>query len=189
MWRDPTKRRRKSASMKSKIYAPAAFLLISVFASPTQAATNLDTPLVCELRITNALCLAEPVRNVFRSSRPTPRQCAKDSQSYKHHFLRIYHQLPPALQREMCSLDRVFVEKKFWASGYAHPKMDAIGIHRRFLDEEKSLSEWATWKERLAFATDQISSRLTQGQPIYLPFRECKFTGWTGSRFILRGRP
>ena len=155
--------------MKSKSYAFAAFLANFAFASPTPAATNLDTPLVCEQRIANAICLAEPVRNVFRSSQLAARQCAKASQNYKRHFLRIYHQLPPALQREMCSLDRIFVEKAFWASGYAHPELNAIGIHRRFLDKRTSLSEWATWKERLAFATDQINARLAQGRPINLP--------------------
>ena len=155
--------------MKSKSYAHAVFLVIIAYASPTPAATHLDTPLICEQRIANALCLAEPVRNVFRSSKPSARQCAKTSQNYKRHFHRIYHELPPALQREMCSLDYIFIEKAFWASGYAHPKFNAIGIHRRFLDKRTSLSEWATWKERLAFATDQINARLAAGKPINLP--------------------
>ena len=130
---------------------------------------DLDTPLVCEKRIADAICLAAPVRNVFRSKGLQTRGCAGESKKYTHQFVDIYRSLPRTLQRELCSLDRIFVEKKFWASGYAHPKLNAIGIHQRFVERPVSLSQWATWKERLAFATDQISSRLVEGEPIGLP--------------------
>ena len=155
--------------MISRIHVLAAYMVITVFAWPAKAVTDLDTALVCPQRITDAICLAEPVRNVFRSRHVRERRCEAGGQNYKRHFLRIYNLLPPALQREMCALERIFVEKKFWASGYAHPKFDAIGIHRRILDKQTSLSKWATWKERLAFATDQINTRLAEGKPINLP--------------------
>ena len=155
--------------MMRRTSAVIVCLAFTAFCDPAAATMDLDTPLVCEKRIANAICLAAPVRNVFRSRTLQARSCAGKSKNYTPHFVDIYRSLPPALQRELCALDRIFVEKKFWASGYAHPKLNAIGIHQRFVERQVTLSEWATWKERLAFATDQINARLVQGEPIGLP--------------------
>ncbi|MEM9359878.1 MAG: putative zinc-binding metallopeptidase [Pseudomonadota bacterium] len=69
----------------------------------------------------------------------------------------------------MCKLDRIFIERSFWASGYAHPRTNTIGIHQRMFDEQRALTDWATWKEQLPFRLKDVEDLIARGQPIHLP--------------------
>jgi len=120
---------------------------------------NSDPKLRCRQRIARIVCLVDPIKNVFSPANNSSRPCLDRSQFYSEEFQNIYDLYPQALKKTMCSLDRIFVEKEFWASGYAHPRGRAVGILQKVLDQGTSLSEWSTWKERLPFA---LTSDLTQ---------------------------
>lgn len=138
---------------------------LAVFSAPTQAAPADD----CPERVAAAVCLVAPMRNLLRSTKVLERRCIAGSDRYASALVALYDRFPPLLKRTMCKLDRIFVEKSFWASGYAHPYANAIGIQSRFLRNAPSLSAWATWKERLAFDMKQLPGLIRQGAPIRLP--------------------
>jgi len=155
--------------MTNGLFVVLNFSIIALTSALTGVAFAVDKPFDCEQRISRAVCLSKPIRNVFRSKRILDRVCAGEGTKYVRKITEFYRLLPPVLQREMCSLDRIFIEKEFWASGYAHPRLSVIGIHERFLEKRVSLSDWATWKERRAFAIDQIDEQIANGSPINLP--------------------
>ncbi len=109
------------------------------------------------------------MRRLLRRSDVLQRRCLPLHERYAASILDTYKRLPSALQQRMCKLDRIFIERSFWASGYAHPKTNTIGIHQRMFDEQKALSDWATWKEQLPFRLKEIDDLVTTGQPIHLP--------------------
>ena len=123
----------------------------------------------CPQHIRTSICIVSPVPRLLWRSDVLERPCLAGQRRFADPILDAYRRLPPLLQRRMCKLDRIFVERSFWASGYAHPKTNTIGIHQRMFKEQKTLARWATWKERLPFDMGDIDKHVRTGQPIQLP--------------------
>ena len=126
---------------------------------------DLDLISRCRQHIARIVCLVDPVKNVFSHTNNSSRPCLESGDQYSREFQSIYDLFPRVLQQTMCSLDRIFVEKSFWASGYAHPRGRAIGIVQKILEERTSLSEWSTWKERLPFELASVPLQRPKNLP------------------------
>lgn len=110
----------------------------------------------CRDQIKKVICLAEPSQT---GQDPQKRPCLDGSLSYATYFEDLYDHYPPSLQKIFCSIDHIFVEKKFFGTAYAAPLMGLngemtgvmMGIRQSILDQNLSLSTWASWKEQLSF--------------------------------------
>ena len=143
--------------------------ICSLIGSGLAAAKGFETAPLCRERIAKIVCLVDPVKHLLRRTNVLSRPCLDEGQRYAAKILDIFDLYPQPIQRTMCGLNRIFIEKSFWASGYAHPRVNSIGIHQKFLENETSLSEWSTWKERLPFAVDKHQQHIIEGLPIKLP--------------------
>ncbi|MEL6288900.1 MAG: hypothetical protein AAFQ42_07140 [Pseudomonadota bacterium] len=122
----------------------------------------------CRRRIAQATCLVSPGPSVFTNA-GYRRNCRPGSARFTGELLRLYELYPPVMKREMCRLRRIFIEDKFWASGYALTSRPGIGIHRRFFDDATPLADWLTWKERRVVAVRDLDAQLRGGEVIALP--------------------
>ena len=95
----------------------------------------------CRARVQASICVVSPMRQLLRRQDVLQRRCLPGSAKFAGAILESYQRMPPLLQQQMCKLDRIFVERAFWASGYAHPKTNTIGVHQRMFEEQKSLSK------------------------------------------------
>ncbi len=105
----------------------------------------------CQRHIARIVCLVDPVEKVLSRSDLLSRPCLPEGRAYVQEMQEIYSLLPDPVNRAMCGLNRIFIEKKFWASGYAHQRTHSIGIQQQLFEEKQTLSTWLTWKERLSF--------------------------------------
>lgn len=119
----------------------------------------------CAGTLAAKVCLVDPPKRSQRGIGDLRRPCLPGSREYVSTFLRIYTFYPKRLRKEMCRLKRIFVEKSFWASGYADPGGPSIAIRRDILDRNLTLSEWATWKEQLSFTGSEGGDRSPAGLP------------------------
>ncbi|MGI9384278.1 MAG: hypothetical protein ACR2PO_14090 [Methyloligellaceae bacterium] len=119
----------------------------------------------CDGTLAAKVCLVDPPKQSQRGIGDLRRPCLPGSRNYVSTFLRIYTFYPERLRKEMCGLKRIFVEKSFWASGYADPGGPSIAIRREILDRNLTLSEWATWKEQLSFEGSNGAYRSAAGLP------------------------
>lgn len=123
-----------------------------------------NKPTDCRANISNTICLVEPT---MAGQQPIDRQCLDGGQQYAIYFENLYDNYPPSLQKMFCSAKRIFIEKSFAGTAYAgaiydpqgRPTGAMIGIRQSVLDQNLSLSTWASWKEQLSFggATDSYS--------------------------------
>ena len=143
--------------------------ICSLMGSGHASATGVDATQFCRERIAKIICLVDPVKAVLTRTNVLTRPCLHDGQRYVAEILEIFDLYPQPIQRTMCGLKRIFIEKSFWASGYVHPHVNAIGIQQEFLENDTTISEWATWKERLPFAMSRLQQRIIQGLPVSLP--------------------
>lgn len=112
---------------------------------------------LCRQNISRVVCLVEPANG--ENIDPQNRECLPGSQSYAIYFERIYDHYPASFQRIFCSLKHIFIEKNFAGTAYAGTLLNdkgeldgaMMGIRRSVLDEELSLTTWASWKEQLSF--------------------------------------
>ncbi len=73
-----------------------------------------------------------------------------------------------------CSLDVIFIEKKFFGTAYAGLVKDAngkpvgaqMGIRQSVLDEDLGLTQWSSWKEQLSFGGIVDSYTVSSHLPI-----------------------
>ena len=128
-----------------------------------------EGPNYCSARVRASICVVSPMRRLLRRRDVLQRRCLAGGAKFARAILESYKRMPPLLQQQMCKLDRIFIERSFWASGYAHPRTNTIGIHQRMFEEQKALSKWATWKEGLPFAKEDIAKHIESGRSILLP--------------------
>lgn len=138
-------------------------------ATADASTSGRDSDAFCEARVHASICVVSPIRRLLRRRDVLRRPCLDGRNTFAETILDSYRRLPPSLKQRMCKLDRIFVERSFWASGYAHPRTNTIGIHQRMFEQQKFLSDWATWKEQLPFKLDDVGKHITAGQPIHLP--------------------
>ncbi|MGI9380228.1 MAG: hypothetical protein ACR2OW_11305 [Methyloligellaceae bacterium] len=112
----------------------------------------------CQRHIARIVCLVDPIDKILSRSDLLTRPCLPEGRTYVKEMQDIYRLFPEPVNRMMCGLNRIFVEKKFWASGYAHRRTNSIGIQQQLLEEKQSLSAWLTWKERLSFQLPNIEN-------------------------------
>lgn len=148
-----------------------AFTLIPMWTALTASASigHDENASYCPQRIVASICVVSPMRRLLRRSDVLQRRCLPGREDYAATILDTYARLPRPLQQRMCGLERIFIERSFWASGYAHPKTNTIGIHQRMFEDQRTLSQWATWKEQLPFRLDDIAKHITTGRSIELP--------------------
>jgi hypothetical protein len=141
-------------------------LLAIVGGSAKAAKDTADDPANCRDRLEKMICIVEPVWKAFRHENALGRECLEGSNRYRSTFIAIFNTYPKRLQTVMCRLNRIFVEKSFFASGYAHVKANSIGIHQDALDKRPELGDFATWKERLAYSRPAIEENRREPLPI-----------------------
>lgn len=111
---------------------------------PKAGAENED----CRAHIRQVICLVEPTEGEER------RECLPGGEKYAAPFEELHDHFPPVLQKVFCSLDALYIEKQFDGTGYAGtlPEIGVVmGVRQSVLDENLSLSRWASWKEQLSF--------------------------------------
>lgn len=136
-------------------------------------------PTDCRANIAQVLCEVEPEETW---GNPLARVCLGGEQKYQKAFEDIYDALDPINQEMFCSLRRIFIEKSFYATGYAgqiYIKNEGggrtvlpgamMGVRKSVLEENPSLLQWASWKEQLNFTPIQ--------QEFETPLAYPKFTG------------
>jgi hypothetical protein len=141
--------------------------LVATIVDPVKAGKETtDASANCRDRLEKMICIVEPVQYAFRHKNALGRKCMKGSNRYKSTFIDIFNAYPKRLQTVMCRLNRIFVEKSFFASGYAHFEANSIGIHQDALDKRPKLGDFATWKERLAYSRPVIEENPEEAHPI-----------------------
>ena len=156
--------------VRNPLLVAALALLPWVTALAAQASLGIqENAGYCPQRLRTFTCVVSPMRRLLWRHDVLQRPCLPGRKQFTETILDSYKRLPPALQQRMCGLDRIFIERSFWASGYAHPKTNSIGIHQRMFKKQKSLSHWATWKEQLPFRLEDVGKHIISGQPIHLP--------------------
>lgn len=108
----------------------------------------------CYAHIEEVMCLVK--------DNTTKDECLPGGEAYAAPFQELYKNYPPALQKMFCSLDNIYVLETFYATAYAANNVDEqgrvvganMGIRKSVLDENLSLSKWASWKEQLNFGGD-----------------------------------
>lgn len=136
----------------------------------TQIDSLDEGPISCRENITKVICLVEPTP---KDKDPDQRECLTGSEKYAIYFERLYDNYPPALQKMFCSLKHIFIEKDFFGTAYAagiynqDKKMNGaeLGIRQSVLDQNLTLSNWASWKEQLSFGGATDSYTITSGLP------------------------
>lgn len=126
----------------------------------------------CRDEIKKLMCMveSEPTGGEYGSDRP----CLPGGEAYAPFFETLYDHYPPALQRVFCSLKVIYVEKDFAGTAYAGLMTDSsgktvgakMGIRKSVLDDQLTLSAWASWKEQLSFGGVTDSYTHTPGLPL-----------------------
>ncbi|MEM8970567.1 MAG: putative zinc-binding metallopeptidase [Pseudomonadota bacterium] len=156
--------------LRTKCRLTLSLLILASASVAADASSNGDEyASYCKQRVRMSICMVSPMRRLLRRSDVLQRRCLPLEEKFTASILDTYQRLPPVLQQRMCKLDRIFIERSFWASGYAHPRTNTIGLHQRMFNEQKALSDWATWKEQLPFRVKDVAQLITAGQPIHLP--------------------
>lgn len=137
------------------------FLILLNLVAAANAASGLRD---CRSKISDLLCLVDPVEesNPFadRYSRP----CLEGAKKYEALFTRHYDRSSPLIREMYCSLDKIWIENESLTTAYAVPIRDhsnilvagAIGMSRKFLDEDPSLETWMTNKEASSFGGAKV---------------------------------
>ena len=144
-------------------YALVALLLVQAGTQARAEDGFQQSP--CGGTLAAKVCLVDPPTRSQRGIGDLRRPCLPGSRRYVSTFLRIYTFYPKRLRKEMCRLKRIFVEKSFWASGYADPGGPSVAIRQEILDQNLTLSQWATWKEQLSFKGSKNAYRSAPGLP------------------------
>jgi hypothetical protein len=125
-------------------------------------------PASCGDRIASLICLVDP-RDPANPE--AERECLAGGEPYAVPFQKVFSSLTPTFQEMFCSIDRIFVEKKLGATGYAGVGEGGsvhIGIRQTVLDTELSFQKWATWKEQLSFGGLRDSYEPTAGLSFFV---------------------
>lgn len=127
----------------------------------------------CRDHIKTVMCLVDPGEEgkIPKEGRP----CLAGGENYAHFFETLYDNYPPALQRMFCSLNYIYVEKKFFGTAYAGLIYDEkgkilgaqMGIRQSVLDEQLNLTTWSSWKEQLSFGGVKDSYTVLPHLPKY----------------------
>jgi hypothetical protein len=116
----------------------------------------------CRQNIEKVICLVDPM---VQGQESNDRPCLAGAEKYVRPFQDLFDRFPRHLQKMFCSLDKIFIEKNFYASAYATLIVDAndkpigggIGIRQDFLDNRIGLNHWSSWKEQLNFGGDPLT--------------------------------
>lgn len=122
----------------------------------------------CRDNIAKVVCLVDPLASSGGvEANPLDRPCLKGSVAYSRYFEAHYDRANPMIKKMYCFLERIWVEKSFFATAYATSIVDvpggpntggAIGIRKETLDSGVDLDHWLTWKEETNFGGSNISS-------------------------------
>ena len=126
----------------------------------------------CRAQIATAVCLVDPPTDPTKDDIDRP--CLAGSEAYVPAFEALFDRFPNHLQRVFCSLDKIFVEKEFYATAYARLVQDVnqkivgsgIGIRKDFLDLAINVKDWASWKEQLNFGASPTSYDVNPMLPV-----------------------
>jgi hypothetical protein len=137
-----------------------------------------DRPSDCRAHIRKAICLVASQESGGLPDNSKPRECLAGGEQYAATFEQLYDSFPRALQQMFCSLQKIHVEKSFYATAYAktlwikNPEKGTwatnggiLGIRQSVLDSSIDLAKWASWKEQLPFGGASESYALTENLP------------------------
>ncbi len=134
---------------------------------------EVDLSSNCREVIRDRVCVVAPTR---KNEEPEERICNANSEKYAHYFESIYDKLSPIFQKMFCSVKYIFIEKKFYGTGYAGLLYDQqnnldgamIGVRKSALDNNLKFSQFASWKEQLSFGGNTQNYSLKQDLPSVL---------------------
>ena len=124
--------------------------------NPFSTPDSIEELVDCRAKIRSIMCLVEPAEEGQDSEM---RLCQTGGENYAHFFETLFDFFPPVLRQMFCSLDKIFIEKKFIGTAYAGILKDpsgnvtggVMGIRKSVLDEGLDLATWASWKEQLSY--------------------------------------
>src|ERR1035437_9877657 len=76
----------------------------------------------CRAQIALAVCLVDPPKDPTKDGIDRP--CLPGGEAYVVPFEALFDRFPLHLQRVFCSLDKIFIEKEFFATAYARLVQD-----------------------------------------------------------------
>lgn len=134
-------------------------------------------PTDCRANIAKVLCEVEPAEGWGSTlSRP----CLGGEEQYIPYFEAIYDDLDGINQEMFCSLRRIFIERTFWATGYASQvyqrKEDGsvellpgavMGVRRSLLQVAPDFANWLSWKEQKNFVENDVEFKVPLKYPVY----------------------
>lgn len=119
-------------------------------------------PTDCRAHISEVVCEVEPEDDWTKS---LERPCLGGEQKYVSVLEKIYDNLDPMNQKMFCSLRRIFIEREFFATGYAslifvkdetegYKKLPGaiLGYRKSIFEQQPDFTKWLTWKEQKNFA-------------------------------------
>ncbi|WP_374076699.1 hypothetical protein [Bdellovibrio bacteriovorus] len=119
-------------------------------------------PTDCRGNIAKVLCEVDPSDDW---SRVLERPCLGGEEKYRPAIEEIYDSMDDFNKGMFCSLRRIFIERDFYATGYASSVYARdeegngirlpgaiMGVRKSVLETQPSFGGWATWKEQMNFA-------------------------------------
>lgn len=108
----------------------------------------------CRAEIKNLICLVDPEGDSHQA-----RPCLPTTKNYAAPFEAHFDRSPDLIRRMYCHLDKIYVEKEFFATAYATLvtetngaiKAGAIGIRETLLTGPVDFYHWLSWKEETSF--------------------------------------
>lgn len=118
----------------------------------------------CSDMIINSLCIVDPVNENDPYSNQYSRPCLPGGEKYEKIFRDHYKRSSSLIRKMYCSLEKIWIENDLHTTAYAVPIRDesnkvvagAIGISRKFLDENPSLQSWMEKKENSSFGGSSV---------------------------------
>ncbi|MEN0059542.1 MAG: hypothetical protein AAGB31_11955 [Bdellovibrio sp.] len=123
---------------------------------------NWQRPTDCRENIKTILCEVNPSEERFN---PLKRPCLGGEEKYATVFEAVYDSMDDVNKNMFCSLRRIFIERNFYATGYAsiiHHQMGdneelnilpgaVLGVRKSILEATPSHLNWLSWKEQKNF--------------------------------------
>jgi hypothetical protein len=118
----------------------------------------------CRARIKNIICWVEPWDE--NGPEDQVRACIPGGEKYASAFEGHFDRSPEYIQKMYCHLDKLWIEKNFYATAYATPVMDAsgkivgggVGVREEILNSNLSFDSWISWKEETSFGGPLVTS-------------------------------
>ncbi len=112
----------------------------------------------CRARIQKAICWVEPFSNDDEQAGERERPCLAGGEKFATAFEGHFDRSPDFIKQMYCHVDKLWIEKDFYATAYASPVMvndvmvgGGVGVRQEILESNMPFDAWISWKEETSF--------------------------------------